>query len=594
MLTITDQGQVERLLANAFLEIKPIDGLTIRLNTGMDRGLTKRSNYLPQSTLHGELEKGKATIAETDKNDYLLEATVNYSKTLFKNHDFSILLGANQQKTDISYSNLGNTNFISDAFLWNNLNTGAGVKTVGSSRTENTIASYFGRLNYNLNNKYLFTFTIRTDGSGVFSRNNKWGTFPSAAIGWNMAEEPFMENIKDIVSQFKVRLSYGQTGNADIGSNAFAAYISYPAWLTGNDSKLIGVSTARLENPDLKWETTTEMNFGIDYNFLNGRIGGSFELFNKVISDLLAWKPINSYHEVDGVMSNIGETQSKGFELTVNTLNIKKTDFKWRSTLSVSRYKDNWRKRADDWKPSIYESTEDPIRAMYYRISDGIMQIGENVSTQPELKPGMIKIKDIDGFMRDGAGNPMVDDNGRFIKMGEADGIIDEADTKMIGSSDPDLIAGMTNIIQYKNFLLNFHFNGMFGRKMADPNYTSYGVSAGGIYTYGYNALRTVKDRWTPENPSTTHPSSFYGYSPYGVGDFFLENAWFIRLQTVTLGYDVPKRWLGKVISSANIHVDAQNLFVISPYKGIDPETDSYTAAYPNVKTFTVGLNIIF
>ncbi|MGC9342577.1 MAG: SusC/RagA family TonB-linked outer membrane protein [Bacteroidales bacterium] len=594
LLTITDNGQIERMLANTFLEIKPISDLTIRLNTGLDRGKTKRGNYLPQTTLHGELEKGKASIAHTGQNDYLLEATVNYAKTFIGIHQFNVLAGINRQKTDVSSVSTGNTNFISDVFLWYNLNSGAGIKTVGSSRYENTIASYFGRLNYNLRDRYLLTFTIRTDGSGVFSENNKWATFPSAAIGWNMAEENFMSDLKHIISQFKIRLSHGQTGNADIGSNAFAAYTAYPAWLTPDESILIGVSTARLANPDLKWETTTETNFGIDYNFFNGRIGGSFEYFSKVISDLLAWKPINSYHEVDGVMSNIGETQSKGFELTVNTLNVKKNEFTWRSTITLSKYEDKWRKRADDWKPAIYQSVDDPIRPIYSRLSDGIMQIGEIVTAQPELKPGMIKIKDIDGFLRDEQGNPIVDENGLFLKMGEPDGIIDDADTKLIGSSDPDLMAGFTNIINYKKFTLNFHFYGMFGRQLADPNYTTYGISADGVYTYGYNALRTVKDRWTPDNPSTTQPSSHYGYSRYGVGDFFLQDAWFIRLQNISLGYDIPQKYLGNMLSKLNVHLDAQNLFWISPYSGIDPETDSYTAAYPNVKTYSVGVNVTF
>jgi hypothetical protein len=163
-----------------------------------------------------------------------------------------------------------------------------------------------------------------------------------------------------------------------------------------------------------------------------------------------------------------------------------------------------------------------------------------------------------------------------------------------MGTSDPSFMAGLTNIFTYKNFSLNFDFNALFGRRFADPNYTTYGVSAAGVYSNGYNALRTVKERWTPENPSTTHPSSFYGWSPYGVGDFFVEDAWFIRLQNVSLGYDLPHKWFGKVLRSARIHADAQNLFVITPYSGVDPETDSYTAAYPYIRTYTVGLNLNF
>ena len=594
LLTITDKGRVERTMVNSFLDITPIKDLVIKLKAGMDRGLTNRWTYLPKTTLHGELENGKASISEIDKNSYLLEATVNYSKRIGSGHSFNLLVGVSEEKFIDGYSSSGNTGFISDAFLWNNLNSGSGTKSVSSSGQENLIASYFGRLNYIFNDKYLVTFTVRTDGASVFAKNNKWGTFPSVALGWNVAEESFFANMKSVVSQLKVRLSYGQTGNASIGSNAFAAYSAYPAWLSSDEAINIGVSLSRLENPDLKWETTTEINLGIDYSILNNRVSGSLELYRRVISDLLAWKPINSYHEINGVMANVGETQSQGFELTIITHNIQKDNFQWRSNITFSRFKDNWRKRADDWKPSVYESAEDPIRAIYSRVSDGIMQIGEVVPSQPELEPGMIKIADIDGYKRDEYGNPMVDDNGRFLRLGKSDGIIDEADTKLMGTSDPSLIVGVTNILTYKNFNLNFDFNGMFGRKLADPNYTAYGVSAEGIYTYGYNALRTVNDRWTPEHPSTTHPSSYYGWSPYGSGDFFMQNAWFIRLQNVSLGYKLPQKWFGGVLQEFRIHVDAQNLFVISPYTGVDPETDSYTAAYPNVKTFTMGLNIIF
>jgi len=155
-------------------------------------------------------------------------------------------------------------------------------------------------------------------------------------------------------------------------------------------------------------------------------------------------------------------------------------------------------------------------------------------------------------------------------------------------------MAGITNIFTYKSFTLNFDFNGLFGRTMEDPNYVTYGVSAYGIYSNGYNALSTVKNRWTPTNPSTTQPSSFYGFSPYGTGDFFLEKAWFIRLQNVSLGYTLPAKWIKGVFSSARIHIDGSNLFVITPYKGVDPETDSYTAAYPYIRSFVAGVNLSF
>jgi len=594
LLTITDNGRIERTMVNSFLDITPVKGLVVRLKAGIDRGLTNRWTYLPKTTLAGELENGKASISEIDKNDYLIEATANYTKAIGDGHSFNILGGVSEEKFVDQSNSSGNTGFISDAFLWNNLASGSGTKSVGSAGSENLMASYFGRINYIFKEKYFATFTIRTDGASVFAANNKWATFPSLALGWNIANEPFFAGMKNTVSQLKLRLSYGQTGNASIGSNAFAAYSAYLAYLSGDDVKNIGVSLSRLENPDLKWETTTEANLGIDYSMFKDRVSGSLELYSRVISDLLSMKPINSYNEVNEVMANVGETQSRGFELTVVTRNIVKNDFQWKTTFSFSKFNDRWKKRADDWKPSVYESDNDPIRALYYRESDGIMQTGEVVPAQPELQAGAIKIKDIDGFKRDENGNPVVDANGRFIRLGAPDGMIDDADTKLLGTSDPSLMAGMGNTLTYKNLSLDFFFNGMFGRRLADPNYTAYGVSAEGIYTYGYNGLRTVKDRWTPDKPSTTHPSSYYGWSPYGSGDFFLQKAWFIRLQNISLGYRLPKKWFGGVFQDFQVHFDAQNLFLITPYTGVDPETDSYTAAYPNVKTYTLGLNITF
>ena len=595
LLTVTDQSRIERMLGNVFVDITPIKDLTVKLKAGMDRGYSKRQSYVPTTTLHGALEKGRAFVSNTDKDDYLLEATATYNKAISEDHKLELLAGASQQSFVNRFNSAGATGFITDAFLWNNLGAGSIQLPTNSAGSKNLIRSFFGRLNYNFKGRYLLTATVRTDGASVFAVNNKWGTFPSAAIAWNVAEESFFKNIKNTISQFKIRLSYGQTGNATINSNAFAAYSAYPSWLSGEDARLIGVSLSRLENPDLKWETTTGANLGLDFALFNGKIDGSIEVFNNEISDLLATKTLNSYHEVNSIIANIGKTQSRGFEVTINTRNVQTPNFQWRTMFSYSRFKDNWKERAPDWKPAVYESANDPIRPVYSRISDGILQVGEKLpASQPELKPGMIKIKDIDGFQRDANGNPAVDANGRFVRTGKADGLIDDADTKLIGSADPTGMAGITNILTYKNFSLNFDFTALFGRRIADPNYTSYGISAYGVYSNGYNALRTVKNRWTPQNTSTTQPSSFWGFSPYSVGDFFLEKAWFVRLQNVSLGYDLPRKILKNVFSSVRVHVDGSNLFVISPYKGVDPETDSYTAAYPYIRTFTAGLNVTF
>lgn len=594
LLTISDEGVIDRTLGNFYLEARPIPGLTARMQAGFDKGNTSRNTYLPRTTLWGALENGRASVAEQKKNDQLLDLTLNYVTTIDDDHSFNFLVGYSAQKYRSESTSAGNSDFISDAFLWNNLNSGAGTKVVGSTKVENNFVSYFARVNYVYKDRYILTSTVRKDGASVFAENNKYGIFPSIAVGWNISEEPFMEGLNDEISQFKLRFGYGETGNADIGGNAFAAYYAQPAYLGPDESINVGVFASRLANPDLKWETTKETNLGLDFGFFNQRVYGSVEVFKKEISDLLMQKPINSYNEINTVWANVGKTQSKGFELTLSSDIIRSENLLWRSTLTYSQYRDKWKERAEDFKPAVYENDTDPIRARYTYLSDGIMQADEVVEAQPDLFPGQIKIKDVNGFSRDSQGNPEVDENGRFIRTGAPDGRIDEADIVLMGSTDPDFIAGFASTVRYKNLELNFNFNGMFGRQIVDQTDFTYGVTAVGVAANGRNALRNVLNRWTPENPSTTRPASHFGYTQYGSGDFFLQDAWFIRLQNVSLSYSLPKKWFGAFISNAAIRLDGQNLFVITPYDGIDPETDAYTAAYPNVRSYTLGLDLKF
>ncbi len=325
------------------------------------------------------------------------------------------------------------------------------------------------------------------------------------------------------------------------------------------------------------------MNIGMDMAIFKNRISGSFEYYQRIISDLLYFKPINTYHDLNHVWSNIGKTQSRGFEATINTKNIIRSSFTWSTDFTFSMYRDRWLERADDWKPNVYEDEEDPIHSRYLRVAAGILQAGEPAPVaQPDLKAGQIIIKDINGYQRDEYGDPLVE-NGKFMRTGAPDGIIDDADTKLMGTTDPGYIAGLSNLFTYKAFDLRIDLNGLFDRQMQDPTHMAYGVSADGIAQYGYNGLRTLNTRWTPDNPSTTQPSSFFGWSRYGYGDWFYEDAWFIRLQNIALGYTLvrPQK---KVFSSLRIYFDANNLFVFTPYKGLDPETDAYARSLSKCK----------
>ena len=598
LLNNVDRGNTDRVLGNIFVEARPLDGLTLRVNAGIDRAAQSRKTYQPKSTLNGYNLQGVASVYSMDNNQYLLEATATYLKTFAKIHKINLLAGTSYEQFNYEGVNAGNNNFLTDGFIYNNLGAGGGNKIVGSGSSENKMLSYFFRANYILKDRYLLTATLRSDGASVFARNHKWGYFPSVALGWTISEENFMAKASDWLSMLKLRLSWGQTGNADISTNAFASYYAQEAYNKEDKSKQIGVFQGRLENPDLKWETTTEWNAGLDFGFFNGCISGSVEYYYKVISDLLNYKPLNSYQTITQVIANIGKTKSTGIEVTLNTKNIVTKDFFWSTDLTFTKYKDRWKERTPDWKPAVYEKYDAPIRAIYSRRADHILQIGEKVpDAQPLLLPGQLVIKDINGYVRDANGDPVVDENGRFQLLGHPDNIIDDADMELIGTSDPGWLAGMTNTFKYKDFDLSFHLNGMFDRIMEDPTAMEYGISGDGIARYGLNALRSVKDRWTWDNPSTTNPSTFQGWeNTYSSGDFYYQKAWFIRMQNITLGYTLPKHLLAKtkVISNLRIHASINNAFIITPYDGLDPETDYYAASYPNARTFSFGVDISF
>jgi TonB-linked SusC/RagA family outer membrane protein len=594
LLTVEDKGFMDRLLGGFNISSEPIKNLVLKVNVGTDIAYQSRKTYMPKTTLHGALSDGIATINQTMNQRFLAEATANYSIALNDVHQISGLLGASAEKSISSGNLAGNNGFLTDAFGWNNLNSGEGTKVVGSWGGENKMRSFFTRLNYTFLNRYLLTATFRADGASIFARNKKWGYFPSVAVGWNIADESFMKFAQPTFSMIKLRASYGQTGNSGIGSNAFASYYASPAWNTVDGQPLTGVFQNNLENPNLQWETTTELNIGLDLAVMNNRISGSFEWYHRIISNLLHYKDINSYQVLPYVASNMGKTQSKGFEATINIKNISRQDFSWSTTFVFSLYRDRWLERTADWKPTVYDHEYGPVRPIYSRVAVGILQAGEPApEAQPDLKAGQIILKDFDGYKRDEYGDPVVE-NGRFIRTGKPDGIIDDADTKLLATTDPGYIGGLSNHFGYKNFDLNIELNGMFDRQMMDPTRMAFGTSADGIAQYGYNGLRSLKNRWTPDNPSTTQPSSFYGWSRYGYGDWFYEKAWFIRLQSIALGYTLNSGENKKAFSSLRIYFDVNNILVFTPYGGLDPETDSYTAAYPNARTYTFGLNVKF
>lgn len=563
LLDIVDKTTKDRILGSAFIVAKPVKGLELKATFGADRRFQKRSNYIPKTTLEGKRNNGSAYINQEDACDYLMELTANYSKT-FNEHSLKLLGGYSFQKFTGSSVSAGNTEFMMDGFLYNNIGAGGGAKpTVGSWAWKNSIGSYFARVNYMYANRYLFEATVRADGASNFTPENRWGYFPSASVGWVMSEERFMEKARPWLSNLKWRFSYGQTGNSNVGSHSKSAYtVGYNYVLGG--SEINGVFAHKLGNPSLTWETTSEFNVGMDLGLFDNRIRLTAEYFNRRIKDLLvANKPLLSYHEVNVIAANAGTTQSQGVEITLNTTNISKTNFTWNSTLTLAHYNDRWLKRAPDWKPKPYEKADDPIRGWWSYESIGLLQVGEKApKAQKDLLPGQVKLRDQND-----------------------DGVIGPDDMVYVDNGDPKLTFGFNNALRYKNLDFSVYFYGEAGHKRGGSYYENWTKIENGsnISTYVYNSFSSL-------NQKAVDPS--YIYSSYGYGDYYVQSVYYVRCGNITLGYTLPLK--KKLLQSVRIYANVSNPFVITNWKGVDPETDNGTYSYPNITSYSLGVNIKF
>lgn len=583
----TDNTITNRVLANAFATINIIEGLSATARFGIDRATGERDAYLPTTTLVGSQRGGVAEKRFRAKEDYLLNLVVNYSKR-FDKHLVSALAGYEYQQFNESQFGSSNNSFISDGLLFNALGQGTGTPVVFSEKFQDEIASYFGRINYNYDERYLLTFTIRRDGSPKFGENNRWGTFPSVSAKWRIVNEGFFPSTNDLFTDLGLRVGYGQTGNSNIGANAQAIFEANTGFILGaggDQSFNTGVRQTQLANPDLTWETTTELNIGLDFGLFNNRLQGTFEFFTKEVSDLLDTRDLAAFLPINSVAANIGVTESKGWELSLNSVNIDNGKFKWTTTFNISRFRDKWKQRDPDNIIPVHLKEDDFIRPVYTHEVVGILQIGEEApDAQPALEPGQLILRDWNGI--DAEGN----------LTGQPDGLISDADLVFQGTRDPGYVYGIGNTFSYKGFELNFFFQGMADRIRENELRNDYaGFNGPGFLTpvvHGPGALREASNSWTPDNPDTYLPTASFT-STGNVGDLFIEKASFLRLRNVTLGYTLPQDLTQNVFRKARVFIDLQNVLVITDYTGIDPEFDN-AGAFPNQQSYTLGVNLTF
>jgi hypothetical protein len=440
---------------------------------------------------------------------------------------------------------------------------------------------------YNYKGKYYIQGTVRRDGSSDFAANYKWATFPSMAVAWTISEEPFFSGI-DKISNLKLRASWGQTGNAGLGGNANAYYGNSGNYIIG-DQVLTGIRLVQLANPNLKWETTTEFNAGLDVGLFNNRLTIAAERYHRVISDLLSFRTLPNYLELERVAANIGKTQSDGLELTINSVNVDNSNFSWNSAFTFSYYLDRWKERDPSWVPQAWENVDDPIRQNVGYLDDGLIRIGDQAPWILNPIPGSVKYRDIDGFQKDAEGNILYDEVGRGIKTGKPDGTLDNADV-VVWQVDRPYFVGLNNTFRYKIFDLSIYLYGVFNRVGTNPNQQAQGSN---LTVEGLNVSNAVKNAFTHDNPNGSpwlEPNSFT--RRLGVSN--IENMSFVRVKDISLGVSVPKNVLPRFIQNVRASITASNLFLFTQYSGWDPETDYGIGAYPNPRSFSFGINAGF
>ncbi|MBE0653427.1 MAG: SusC/RagA family TonB-linked outer membrane protein, partial [Bacteroidales bacterium] len=388
---ISDKTITERLLANTYLEVELLKGLIFRPSIGFDRVSAKRDSYIPKSVKTGLDKGGIAAIGQGNNFSTMMDAVLTYNKIFNNAHYLTAMTGYSYQIFAKNGFNNSASGFFTDNLQTNNIGlANQATYKIGSYRDETKLASVFGRVNYNYNGKYLISASIRADGSDKFGSENKWGYFPGVSAGWAIHKEDFLMDIKKI-SQLKIRFSAGQSGNASFYGNAFSMY-SPNALYSYDGNQVTGVTKTQLENPYLTWETTTELNYGLDFGFFKNRIHGSFEYFNKKISGLLEQQRMQIYHEVSRVWQNAGTTQTHGYELHLSGYPVDGS-LMWKVDLNFSRYVSKWDERSPDNLIAMppYEKMDDFMRPLYLYEVERILLPDEEIPTwMPGIRPGEV------------------------------------------------------------------------------------------------------------------------------------------------------------------------------------------------------------
>ncbi|HEX7903917.1 MAG TPA: SusC/RagA family TonB-linked outer membrane protein, partial [Chitinophagaceae bacterium] len=587
-LDALDKTDRSDLLGNIYAEITPFKGLSVKGTAGVDLKDNTRSTYLPSTITIGNQETSLAYLAQNKREDYLYNLRATYNFQLASKHKFSVMAAYEFQQLRERGLTMLNSNFPTDDFTWNNMSSGARVRPdVTSYLVSSQRASYISRLTYSFLDKYLLTANLRVDGSSNFAKNKQWGKFPGVSGAWKISEENFFKNHVAWLSTLKLRTGYGLVGDDNNLTGTYTYFSDAGTAWAFNNTPTSGLRLSNLGNPNLSWETYKNFNVGLDFGFLNDRISGSVDYYQTKVYDKIGQRSLPITQEINTINYNLsGVEQKRGLEISLNTINISKKDLRWSTNINFTYYRNAYLSRDDNFIPDINENFKEDKGGIWKFIIDGMIPAGNH-------NAGALRIKDVNGYLRD-AGGQIAFVNGKPAYSNKPDGLIDNADMVYLGNATP-MPFSIDNTVKFKNFDFNIFLNGMLNNWMSNSTDKMFGGNLLNVYNYGENTLVQLKDRWSYDNLNSTTPSVFRSAVATAemIDNYYFEKAWFVRLQNITLGYTLPKNLLKGILSHSRVYGSAKNLFVITPYSGSDPETDSQ-AAYPNQRAYTVGIEIKF
>ncbi|WP_026946011.1 SusC/RagA family TonB-linked outer membrane protein [Algoriphagus marincola] len=571
-----------RIFSSIYLNWEITKGLTYRFNFGPDYTVRRSGRFTGSQTNARRGGDATASVSDRFNLNYTLENILTYNKKFGTDHNLNVTLLQSFQQDRFERSDIGVLGIPAPSQLYHRLGDASQITSANTELIEWALLSYMGRVNYDFKGKYLLTATLRADGSSRFGQNNRFGYFPSMAIGWNMHEEGFIKN-SSWIDQLKFRVSYGSIGNQAIRpyqTQALLGRTSY-AW-AGGGSAAFGYRPNTIGNPDLRWETSTTFNSGIDFAIFKNRIFGAIEYYVTNTSDLLAPQPLPNSTGFGGFITNIGKTQNRGIELSLSTLNIEKGDFSWSTDLIFTRNREEILELPNGDDIAAGRFIGRPLTVFYDLRKVGIWQLDEtDLANSFGDRPGEIKIEDFNG-----------------------DGRINANDRQFLGSAVPDFSMGMTNRFTFKDFDFSFFIFGRFGSLIRSAFHDNFNTLFG-----RYNNLAV--DYWTPTNPTNLYPRPNQNQErpKYNTSMSYFDGT-FIKVRNINFGYTLNEGALKKIgFNSLRIFSSIQNPFIFSEYrsvhKGIDPETfiDGEQGVEggvvnaniaPPVVQFTFGINAKF